>query len=72
MLEVSSWVCVVSLVQFFMEFDVISELRSRDIEKLRSDNSNSLSSENLLGDFGSKSTVHVTSCVYDQLLFEHT
>ena len=71
MLKVSSWVCVVGQFQELVESNVISEERSREYKLLTSNDDNLLTPQKLMSDLRSKSTDHMASSIYDNLLFEH-
>jgi len=50
MLELSSWVSIVGLMQELMEGNIISEQRSRENELLTPDNNNLLTSQQTVSD----------------------
>ena len=50
MLELSSWVSVVGLIQELVEGNIVSEERSRELELLTSNDNNFLSPEQRMSD----------------------
>ena len=72
MLEVSSGVSVVGLVQEVLEVELVSEQGARKDKRFASNNNDTLAAEQLMGNLGGESADQVASSVYDNLLFEHT
>jgi hypothetical protein len=71
-LEVSSGVGVVGLVQEVLEVKLVSEQRARKNQLLASNDNDALTTEQLMCNLGGESADQVSSSVYDNLLFEHT
>jgi len=67
-----SGVGVSCLVEELVELQLVSEERTRLEESLASNNNDSLTVLELLGNFRCKSTNQVASAIYNNLLFEHT
>ena len=71
MLETSARVGVDTKAKELGPLELVSEERSRSVDKLTTHNDDTLSIKQLLGNFGCKSAEHMSSSVNNYLLFEH-
>jgi len=67
----SSWVVYHLLSHEFREFNLVSEEGSRDVNRFTSNNNDSLSAEEFLGNDGSKSSEQMAFTIDNDFLFKH-
>jgi len=67
----SSWVVNHLLSHEFGEFNLVSEEGARNVDLFSSDNNDSLTAKELLGNDGSKSSEQMAFTIDNDFLFEH-
>jgi len=70
-LEVAARVGVVAAVTNLLNFEVVAEKRTRNVDSFATNDNASLSIEQLFGDNASETAHHMTASINNNLLFEH-